>query len=513
MRALLVALWASLASAQPVVAVAPPSADTPALAEAGLLMQAQVSTYLQGNGYHELHAKQILRALELHGLDLRALADAKVAERARSLLGAPLFVYAQMTAKSIVVRGLGDAGAIAAEETPLPPSLAAMVDAGALAMARFVARAAKREPPKKLGATTASEAALAAYGSCYAVLIRQPISVDSPAVLSAPELIRAVKACRASLAADPNYDAARAALGLALAIAGEDGEAVKALVAVHADREYLPLYWLGRYWLVTRYQSPENGVMALQQALKQHPGLLLVRGYLADHLMVTGRSADALEVWRAYSAELPKNAYLRGRISAALARLGRNDEAIAAAKEALAIDRTDRDAVLELGSRQLDAGKRDEAIATLQAAADGNSRAELLLRLGWAYFENGDLVRAEQLLHRAEEKATLPSEWRTRARARADLARIADARHDPAAVEANMRRALDEGAGPYLRGQRDRRLQELVTAVEKSPRMLAFKPRIVPPTEVSPFHLDPAGEVDLHGHPKSPPSQFDLLRF
>jgi tetratricopeptide (TPR) repeat protein len=509
MRALVVVcLLAGRAFADPIVAIAPPSADSPSLAEAGLLMQAEAGRWLLATQRKELHVKQLLRALERHHITLEQLSDPEVAARVASVLGAPVFVYGKLTAAKggwlLEVRVAGEKGA---SMVPLGTSLVPAIEAGARALESAVA---KDNVAASLGTT--NEDAVSSYGACYAVLIRQPISVESPTMLSAAELTRAVKSCRAAVAADPGFERAWAALGLALAIAGQDAEAIQALLKVHGDKSYLPLYWLGRYWLVTRYQSADAGLTALQQATKQYPGFLLARGYLGEHLMATGKFADALDVWLKYSAELPKNAFLRGRVSAALARLGRHEEAIAAAKLALEFDRSDADAILELGSRYLDAGKRDEAIQVLQPAANGNSRGELLLRLGWAYFEKGDLGRAEALFRRAEQ-TTAPGDWRTRARARADLARVFDSRGDASGAETAIRHALEEGGGAYLRTQRDRRIVELVDAAEKAPSKVSG-PRLVKPTELSPFPIDPAGDIDLRARQfPAPPKQFELIRF
>jgi tetratricopeptide (TPR) repeat protein len=513
MRALaIVCLLAGRLLADPVVAIAPPSAETPQLMEAALLMQSEASRWLIANHRQELHVKQLLRALERHHIDPKQLSDAAVAARARSLLGAPLFIYGRLSeAKGgwlLEVHSLDDKGVSPSQTLPLPPSLHEAIEAGARALESGV-------DPKNVAAHLGSgnDAAVSNYATCYAILIHQPIGIESPTVLSAPELGRAVKACRSAVSGDPKFEAAWAALGLALAISGQDAEAIQALLKVHPAESYQPLYWLARYWLVTRYQSAEAGVAALQQATKAYPGFLLARGYLAEHLMVTGKAADALQVWQDYSALLPKNAFLRGRVSATLARLGRHEEAIGAARAGLEIDRSDGDAILELGSRYLDAGKRDEAINILQPAANGNSRGELLLRLGWAYFDKGDVTRAEALFRRAEQVASAPGEWRTRARARADLARVCDSRGDSAGAESAMHRALDEGAGAYLHAQKDRRLVELVTAAEKSPRKVTG-PRLVKPAELSPFPIDPAGDLDVHARQfPAPPPQFELIRF
>ncbi len=514
MVAIVCLLAARVVLADPVVAIAPPAAASPALAEAALLMQAEAGRWLISTQRSELHVKQLLRALERHRIELRELGDPAVAARARTLLGAPVFIFGKLSEADgkwqLEVRRLDDKGPSPPQVVTLPAGLPAAIEAGGRALAAAVAGEDKALAAP-LGTTSA--AAAASYATCYGILIRQPISIDSPTVLSAADLERAVKSCRAAVAADAKFESAWAALGLALAISGQDADAVQALVRVRPEGRYQPLYWLARYWLVTRYQSPAAGVTALQQALKEHPGFLLARGYLAEHLAVTGKLDEALKVLQDYSTVLPKNAFVRGRISSTLAKLGRHDEAIAAAKAGIELDRTDPEAVLELGSRYLDAGKRDEAIEVLQSAVSGRSRGELFLRLGWAHFGKGDLAKAEALFLRAEAAATAPGEWRTRARARADLARVSEKRGDSVGARNAIERALEEGAGPYLKGQQDRRLVELVTALEKAPRK-SKGPRILRPAELSPFTIDPAGEIDIRVRQyPTPPAQFELLRF
>ncbi len=504
------------ASAEPapvgsVTVVAPPSADAPALVEAGLLMQSEASRALL-ELQPELHVKQLLRSIERHRLTPQQLTDPAIAARVRSLLGAGRLVISALTDKGgtwqLEIRTVDEKGASPPKIVALPTSLPAAIDAGAQALA---AAADPKVKPPSLGTT--SSAAAQGYATCYAILIRQPISIESPTLLSPSEIERAVQTCRTAVAADPKLEPAAAALGLALAFAGKDSEAVQALLKVRPRERYEPLYWLARYWLVTRYQSPDAGVLALREALHLHPGFWLARGYLAEHLTITGKYEEALVLWKEYAALLPKNAFLQGRVSSTLARLGRIDESIAVAKAALELDRSDPDAVLELGSRYLDAGKHDEAIAILQTAVSGKARGELFLRLGWAHFGRGDLIRAESLFHRAEEAATSPGEWRTRARARADLARVCDRRGDKACATIALERAIDEGTAAYLRNQRDRRLVELVKTVEKAPRK-SKGPRVLRPAELSPFTIDPAGEVDVKPRQfPQPPPQFELLRF
>lgn len=504
-------LAATTAQAEPIVAIAPPAAQSATIIEAGLVMQAEAGRALVLSKHSEVHVKQLLRALARHRIDPKTLADPAVAARARGLLGVQALVFGSLTEAdgkwTLEVRKLDDKGASAPHTVVLPAGGPAAIEAGAQAL---VAAVDPKLPAPKIG--TAHAGALASYAQCYAILIRQPIAVDSPTVLAAADLDRAIKSCRAATAADPSFEAAQAALGLALAFAGQDADAVQALVNVKPSR-YQPLYWLARYWLVTRYQSPDAGATALREVLKDNPGFLLARGYLAEHLVITGKLEEALAIWKDYSALLPKNAYLRGRVSSTLGKLGRIDEAIAIADGALALDRSDPDAVLELGSRYIDAKRYREAVETLQTAVSGRARGELFLRLGWAFFALGDMVKAKSFYQRAEEAAADPGEWRTRARARADLARLCDRLGDMMCARSAVERALDEGSSAYLHAQQDKRLTEMVATAEKTPRK-SNGPRILRPAELSPFSIDPQGDVDVKTRQfPQPPPKFELLRF
>src|SRR5262249_21621718 len=162
--------------------------------------------------------------------------------------------------------------------------------------------------------------------------------------------------------------------------------AVERLAATKEGAGYLPLYWLARYWLVTRYESPKAGGIGLRAALDKHPYMLVARGLLAQHESAIHDDAAALAAWRDYQKELPKSAFVRGGISHSLARLGKHAEAIAEAKGAVADAPDDHEAKLELGSRYIDAGKYPSAVAVLKPLAETpKARAEVMLRLGWAY--------------------------------------------------------------------------------------------------------------------------------
>ena len=529
MRTALVVVFvclASLASAAPArraVVILPPQA--PADAEGlAFVMQSRASTLLVATGgYHDLHAKQILSVAGRERMAPGAMAAADGASLLARRLGAERVVFGRLarhgagwTLRASVVTDAGkDAGA-SPITVQLPGSASRAVEEGALALARLAAAPDKVTVPPARAPLTTSDKAMASYLACYATIIRQSIVVEAPVVIEAAPLEKAVAACRAAVAADPKLMSARATLGLALALEGKDDEAVQALAEVKEGDGYLPFYWLGRYWLVTRYQSRDAGATALKKAIEKHPYFLLAYGYLAEHEHALHHDKAALEAWQAYREQLPKNNFIRGRISRSLARMGKHKEALAEARAAQADAKGDSEASLELASRHIDAGEPAEAITILEPLAEGPSaRAELLLRLGYAYQLSGDMAAAEKMLRRAETAAARrPSDWRTRARARVDLARLL--------VQTGRDREGNDilvstkrgGMGPFLEAQNDPKLTAMLERAEaESKGRKVEKMLFSPPTEASPFRVDGVGQPINEDNPPPAPKMFEVLRF
>jgi Flp pilus assembly protein TadD len=494
------------ALAQPLTVIVPPGSD-----DEGLLIQERAAHILRATGkYDELHVKQIVRMAEHEGIEL-ARVDAAQAQLIAKRLGARRAVFSKLAGNALEISGTGFTKAPAIKKT-LSAELPRRVDEAGRALAEAVLKADGVAMPEVPALPAA--APLASYGTCYAILIKQPIGVETPTVLSVAELGRALKACRAATEADANFAAAWAALALAQAFGGDDADSVKSLLRIKDTARDLPLYWLARYWMVTRHVSPEAGGEILAQAVKRYPGFLLARGYLAEHQGVLKKHDDALSTWDEYLVHVPDSSFIRGRMSSSLAKLGRHADAVAKAKEAVAKDPDAREAQLELGSRHLDAGKYAEAIAIFKPlAAAPHARGELLLRLGYAQMLSGDLPGAEATLDRALRAADQPSEWRTRGRALADLARVYLKKGQNALAEEKVREARQANLTAVLLSQNDPALKKLVDG-NKKPISLALDPKFVKPKELSPFAVDDAGLVD----PKTrafgnPPASIQLLRF
>ena len=518
--ALLLGLCGAAAAApraRRVVVILPPAADGEA-ADLALVMQTRAAALLAGTGrFQDVHLKQIMRVADREGMSREALGTAEGAAVMARRFGAERVVHATLVKGPdgwLLTAATAPGGRAGESKVKLPADPMRAFHEGALALARLAAGAGVSVAAGR--PATASAPAITAYAACYATLVDQPLLVDTPVVIDDAKLKQAIETCRASVAADPKLLDAQAALGLALALAGQDAEAVSTLAGIRENGGYLPFYWLARYWLVTRYQSPDAGATALKKAIERHPYFLLARGYLAQHESALRHDAAALEAWRAYEKELPRSAFVRGGKSHSLARLGRHDEAIAEAKAALADAPDDREAKMELASRYIDAGKDPQAIELLAPlVAQPSTRSEIMLRFGFALARQGATDAAEKWLRLAEETAQRPSEWRTRARARLDrgVLLIKAGRTDEG--QALLVSANRGGLEKYIEAQKDQDLRRMVSEAERAQRdkkVLEFSIKI--PKETSPFLLDGANDIAAPGgRPPPAPRMFEVLRF
>jgi tetratricopeptide (TPR) repeat protein len=438
-----------------VVAFLPPGSSDEGLARLGLLVEARATELLEQSGrFSELHVKQVLAMADAEGLLATELDDPQVGARAREALGADTVVLVSLERAG---SGLGLTGSVLSGGEPVPFSVklparpAQALARGSEALAQAVLATVKATlPPRPVAQPESrSDVAVTALAECYAVVIRQPLGLESPAVLVGEVLDRASARCDQAVEADPGLRYAQAVSALARALLGEDEAAVKALQGLGAGDDVVEPSTMARFWLVTRFQSPAEGLSALREVLRKHPGELLALNYLGDSLGALGRHPEAAAAWREYLERVPASPFALGRLSRELARSGQHEEAVAAARKGLQLAPRSRQARLELGSRQLDAGQLDLAVATLRELADDpDARGETLLRLGWAYWLQGRPELSGPLYQRALELATGPTEWRTRGRALSNLAMVQLKLGDREAARATVRRALDGGFRP-----------------------------------------------------------------
>ncbi len=475
--------------------------------EVGLLIQAKAAAILIGSGkYNDFHIKQIVSMADRHGIGVSDLSSEEKAREAARHLGATRVVFGALAAdRSLKLTALDLVSGKKAEgEAKLPAGLAAQVGAGGVAMATLLASLDGVVLPKDANRAepfTTSDKAMKAYAACQQVVVWQKMGIEHPPLIDQKEVAQAASACQQAVAADKAFASAHAALGMARALSGEDEAAVAALARVDAKRGYVPMYWLARFWLVTRHKAPEKGAEVLTQALTRHPGMLLARGFLGDLHDALGQYDKAVAVWDAYRVEVPKNPFVLGQLSASLAHEGKHEAAVARAAEALELDPDAPEAQLEMGSRLIDSGQLEAAVAALTAAErQKGARAEVTLRLGYAYLLQGKLDDAEARFRDALDRSRSSGEWRTRARARYDLALIALARKDAPKAKKLAEAAVKAGYRPS----------------KPPPELASLLPPDDGPTgpagnEASPVKLNASGAIEPDGTKGPAPKGLDAL--
>lgn len=446
------AVSAQAAGLQPVVVLVPVAGpDVPE--GLPLVIQERANAQLMQAKVAAFHARQVSSMANRHAMNSEQFAEPMVARSAAERLGAEVFVYSKLTAVKggyLLELSSSQVGTpkTSTKTVKLPAGEAAAVNQAGNELATAALATAGKKAPKPALGELPGDAAMKDYAVCARLLDRQPIGIENPAVLNQAELTAASEACGKAAKASPKFVEAWAGLSLASAIAGADEPALSALKAGRAlaAAHHVPNLTLSRFWLVTRYRSGEAGEAVLKEALLKEPGFLLGRGYLGELYNTLGRHEDAARAWRDYAAITPGNPFVISRLAYTLSRLGKQTDAVAYAVKALAFDPASLDLNLELASRYLDAGLADKAIATLEPlAAPADARAEVVLRLGYAQLLKGNLDAAEKLSRRAIASATAPADWRTRARAKLNLASVQLKQKKNDEAKQSVRDAVKEG--------------------------------------------------------------------
>ena len=249
---------------------------------------------------------------------------------------------------------------------------------------------------------------------------------------------------------DPSSTAARESLAEASALL-KPGEQVPAV---------LPLAFAamrgGRF---------DQAEVLLEAAVAARPGFfhgLVNLGELYNHF---GRFREALAVYRRCARLAPHQVWVKARVGYTLAKLGQFDAAIAATREALALQPKSAYLTVELASRFVDARRLPDALRLLATArrlnsSDGDSSdGRIDLREGYIYLLQG---RDRQALHLAE-KALQSGTLRGRDVAYAHLNRARALGHlgDIEAAIAALRRAVQMGLPSLFEVEDDPKLASL----------------------------------------------------
>lgn len=498
----LLAATPALAGPRPTVLVEPFEVSGKAPSALGTAATLKAIGALQESGkVHLLHPKQYLRAYEHQAAALARLDAKSRRQKLGAALGAAWIVRGRVDAGADgleVELSYGAAAGDAAGSAKLKAKTAVeALDALARELVAGMAKTGAFEAPAafdlaRVTPLTHDETALLEYAACFRLLIEQPTGIRQPVLLDAAALDEAVEHCEAAKRADGKLLDATAALGLAYALLGQRKSAEVHLAAVRDAPVFLPFYWIGKFWIVTRHYGVDAGLAVLQAAIAKEPGFLLARGYLGDTLTTLGRHDDALKVFQAYLDEVPNQPWVMGQLGYVTSKKGDAKAAIEWTHKALRVAPSDPELRLELASRMIDDGRLDDAIVVLKRLVDEGARGEVHLRLGYAQMLKGELATAERSIQQAIRLASRRSEWRTRGRARYDLAKIWMKQGVPDNALRQLRMAVNEGFRDKKVLESDPDLAPLKKSKGLAKAMRGDrKRRVVRPEYSSPFELDP----------------------
>lgn len=300
--------------------------------------------------------------------------------------------------------------------------------------------------PSRISPLTSSHQAMLDHAACHRALVQHPLGITFPIVVDESAIRLAMDFCESALIRDPMLESARADLALAHALVGERKEAERLLFDLKDSPSVLPMYWMARFWILSRYYDHELALESLRDSLRTYPGFMLGRGYLGEALLALGRYDEAKAVFDDYLRRCPRQSYVMGQIALVLGRANRHEEAIGWSRRALRTSPGDSGLEKRLGQRLLDAGRNEEAVAHLERVIEKRQAgASVHLSLGRARLAMGDRTGAERQIRLGLAKARGPSGWRNRGRARYQLARLWLEAGSPENAVRQIRQALLEG--------------------------------------------------------------------
>ena len=255
-----------------------------------------------------VHPKQYARVVEHHGHKLGGLSVRDRYKQLATSLGADWIVSgiisATETKVGIAVDLTGVRSEVVASTTVESKDLIAALDALPASVLTLLGKSkaidgAREVAPMQLTMKSKSRDALIYYAACYRLLIRQPIGIRQPVLLDGSALEEAIELCENSKRADTAFADTRAALGLAYALWGNRKSAELHLASVKNEKAFLPMYAIGKFWILSRYYSTDLALQSLEKSIADHPTFLLGRGYLGDAYSALGRYLESQRVYEA----------------------------------------------------------------------------------------------------------------------------------------------------------------------------------------------------------------------
>lgn len=508
--------------AQPTLLVMPAQS----LGESSTAIQLRIMGALRaGGGINLVHEKTLYRVQQRYEARLASMEQAQRIQMLGQVVGADVVIASEvgggdgkttLTLQAIPVlqTGSGKPESRTFEGKDWFDTLS-KVPAGLAELVEATGRARLAQTPKgPIVPITDRAEALESYAGCSRTVLKQPMGVRNPVIIDRKTIERALELCKESLKLDPDFPDAKAAVALAEAYLGNQSRAEALLAQVKDVDAFIPTYWLAKFWVLSRYYDTELALKSLRTALERFPGFMLGRGYLGEALTALGRPDEARQAFEEYLARAPHQSWVMGQLGYVASKAGNKDDAVAWTERALRTTPSDPELLLQLASRFVDAGRFEEAAVLLRRViSEGGARGEVHLRLGYTYQKLGKLNEAERQMQTAIDKANGPSEWRTRGRARYNLAQLWVEAGSPENGLRQLRMAVREGfrderaiKSPALAPLRD---------VEGYGQLLDSKPkRGIAPDFVSPLgKTNQAGQLEVGTGPKKKVSEKILDRF
>ena len=314
-------------------------------------------------------------------------------------------------------------------------------------------------PKTRLPSTDAK--AIEAASRCWKGLVRYPLQPRAgiPPPLDGREGLLAQ--CEQAEKLDPRLAWARAGAAILHALENHLGDAAgEAKEAQRSDR-FEAWGYIADSFVARRAGDAKGSQLALERALKARPGFLLAASYLGEDRMDAADYKGAIAAWDRVLKRSPEHPYALGQKAKALGYLHQDREALALTRRALDFDPGDPELLIELGSRQLDAGDRAGAEQSLRSAMEARPpRPIAWLRLGWLYILENKPREAHDTLIEAVTYAYRDDEARTRAGLFADLALVAGMENKEHEAAEYLQEAKKQGYGqlpcnaPQLKGVR-----------------------------------------------------------